>query len=276
MSTITTLNHGGLALAHHAPATSNGRVILIQPAMGVPSRFYGPYASFLAKQGFHVVTYDYRGMDAPAGAQARHLTLLDWADDQATALAWSRENINATVWLIIGHSLGGQMLGLFERVNEIHGFLGIAAQSGYWGHWRGRGRVMMWLLAHLIVPISGRLLGRLPAIFLGGGQDIPGCVARDWARALRHPRYIRGVYETSTRNHYDAVTCAMRLYCFADDDFAPQRAVAGLAALYPNAKAEIRHIAPRDVGLSAIGHVGFFRKQCERLWLETADWLAHI
>lgn len=273
-STSITLEPSGVVITHYAPHRANGRSVLIGSAMGVPQRFYQHYAAFLAEQGFHVVTYDYRGVGASAGTPSRRLTLCDWADDQWAALQWLGGRTPDNRCLVVGHSLGGQLLGLIPAA-DIVAFLGIAAQSGYWKHWRGRYRALMWLLGHVICPLSGRLLGRLPGAFLGG-EDIPGGIARDWARAIRHPQYIRGIYASSARNGYDAVAFPMRLYGFGDDHLAPPAAINGFAALYPKATVEMRYIAPRDVGLTAIGHTGFFRRASARLWPETADWLARI
>ena len=36
--------------------------MLIVPAMGVDQRYYAAFASWLADQGYFVVTFDYRGM----------------------------------------------------------------------------------------------------------------------------------------------------------------------------------------------------------------------
>jgi predicted alpha/beta hydrolase len=47
-----------------------------------------------------------------------------------------------------------------------------------------------------------------------------------------------------------------------------------LLAPLAGARLERREIAPRDVGLAAIGHMGFFRRQCaQRLWPQVGDWL---
>ena len=43
---------------------------------------------------------------------------------------------------------------------------------------------------------------------------------------------------------------------------------------YPNARAEIRSVEPRELGVSEVGHFGFFRERFrDSLWRETADWL---
>jgi predicted alpha/beta hydrolase len=41
-----------------------------------------------------------------------------------------------------------------------------------------------------------------------------------------------------------------------------------------HARLERRQVAPRDAALAAIGHMGFFRKQCaDRVWPLVGEWL---
>jgi predicted alpha/beta hydrolase len=44
--------------------------VIVNPATGVLARYYHRYARFLATHGFNVLTYDYRGMGAPAWPQS--------------------------------------------------------------------------------------------------------------------------------------------------------------------------------------------------------------
>jgi predicted alpha/beta hydrolase len=55
--------------------------------------------------------------------------------------------------------------------------------------------------------------------------------------------------------------------------FARWLAGLGLSVL-TYARLERRQIAPRDAGVPAIGHMGFFRKRCAALlWPQVGDWL---
>ncbi|MFP5304791.1 MAG: hypothetical protein ACLGI7_03070 [Gammaproteobacteria bacterium] len=68
------------------------------------------------------------------------------------------------------------------------------------------------------------------------------------------------------------------MYAIADDPFyAPQTAVETLAAFYRNAEVVLQRIEPRQYGVAAIGHFGFFRSSMPRAaWEETADWLRAV
>mgnify|MGYP003694747367 CR=1 FL=1 len=57
----------------------------------------------------------------------------DWAAlDVTAAVAWMRERYNTLPFTYIGHSFGGQALGLLPTTAEISRALLIAAQAGYW------------------------------------------------------------------------------------------------------------------------------------------------
>lgn len=64
-------------------------------------------------------------------------------------------------------------------------------------------------------------------------------------------------------------------YCIEDDRFAPRRAVGAFLHTYPNARAELAAVRPRELRGERVGHFGCFR-ECFRdtLWRGAADWLA--
>ncbi|HET9449529.1 MAG TPA: hypothetical protein VFO83_01540, partial [Aggregicoccus sp.] len=69
----------------------------------------------------------------------------------------------------------------------------------------------------------------------------------------------------------------LRSYALADDAYAPLGGVRWLVSRYPNAKAEVRNVAPTDVGQKKLGHFGFFRdKVRESLWAEASTWLGTV
>ncbi|MFN8377015.1 MAG: alpha/beta fold hydrolase [Anaerolineae bacterium] len=276
--TITTSDHYALSATLYEPPASGQRMVLLNAAMGVKQSYYADYAAYLAEQGFVVLTYDYRGIGQSRNGTLRGFpaTMLNWAcDDQTAALRYLTAHYPGHKLLIVGHSLGGQILGLTPDYARVSGLLGVASQSGYWRGWDGRLRLRMILLWHVVIPLLARLYGYFPARLVGmGSHDIPARVVLDWANAGRKPYYLRSEYSGTLFDHFVAVTTPLRLYSFADDDYAPFRTVENLRALYSNAPSEHRHVTPQEVGADKIGHFGFFRKQFkDSLWAESAAWL---
>lgn len=261
------------------PAAGNGRAVTIQPATGVKQEYYARFAAYLAERGFTVLSFDYRGVgrSLPAGRTALRgfdARMRDWGlQDAPAALDFLERAAPGARLMAIGHSFGGQALGLMPRAERLAAALFVGAQSGYWRNWPLRRRGWMWLAAHFAFPVLPRLLGYFPSTRLGLGEDLPAGVARDWGLFCRHPHYLIGALDAYQA--YARFNAPIRVYAPTDDSFAPRRAVEALLALYPSAKSELLPVAPRDVGAEAIGHFGFFRERFrDTLWREAADWLA--
>ena len=193
----------------------------------------------------------------------------DWALlDAAAAFAF----LGARKVSVVGHSFGGQALGLLDDPERIASAVMVGSQSGYWKNWPLLGRAWMWPATHLALSGVARLHGYFPASRLGFGEDLPAGVALQWASWCRHPRYLVGALGVDEA--YSKMRAPVRAYAITDDAFAPLPAVEALGRLYPNARWETRRVAPRDVGAKALGHFGFFRERFrDSLWREAADWL---
>jgi len=247
------------------------RAVLIMPATGVPQSYYARYAAYLAERGFAVLTFDYRGIGRSRNGKLResNARMRDWALLDAAA-AW--RFLGERPKLVVGHSFGGQALGLLPGPERLAAALLVGSQSGYWRNWPALGRLWMWPTTHIALPALAQLLGYFPGSRLGFGEDLPRGVAIEWASWCRHPRYLIGAL--GVENAYAQVRARVRAYAISDDPFAPLRAVAALAELYPAARWETRRVAPQEVGVANIGHFGFFRERFRAsLWHESADWL---
>lgn len=247
------------------------RAVLILPATGVPQSYYARFAGYLAERGYAVLTFDYRGIGRSRPTHLRRLParMEDWARlDAAAAFGY----LGGRKIHVVGHSFGGQALGLLPQPERIASAVMVGSQSGYWRNWPALGRLWMWPVTHFALPGVAKALGYFPGSRLGFGEDLPKGVAVQWASWCRHPRYLVGALGVEAA--YARVRAPLRAYAISDDAFAPLSAVQALAALYPNARWETRRLAPREVGASRVGHFGFFRERFrDSLWRETADWL---
>jgi len=268
----------GYALAGmlYRPAAPNGRAVLVNAAVGVKQSYYSPFAAYLAERGFAALSYDYRGIGASRRGPLRALkaSMSDWARlDAAGALDFLERATPGARLAAIGHSFGGQAIGIIPGNERIAALLTVGSQSGYWGHWRGARRVGMWLFTYLAIPGLTPLFGYCPASRLGIGEDLPAAAGLEWARWCRHPEYLVGAL--GAHDAYARFRGPLRACWIEDDSYAPLRAVQAFVAQYRGAQGEIWRIAPREVGARAIGHFGFFRERFrDTLWRDAADWLA--
>jgi len=251
--------------------------VVIAPAMGVRKRYYEPFAAYLAGAGFAVVCFDYRGIGGslPGRLRGFRARLHEWGElDLDAALGWLGGRWPQAPLLVVGHSAGGQVFGLAPRSERVAAVLAIAAQSGHWRWWPG---IWRWALAffwYLWLPVLVALFGYLPMRRTTGGENVPAGVAREWARWGRHRDYVLGYARAAGRTGYQRFDRPLRAYGFTDDLLAPPRAVERLLAFYPNAKSELRILAPADLGVEAIGHFAPFRERFrDTLWAEWRAWL---
>jgi predicted alpha/beta hydrolase len=264
-----------LALPDGAP----GAAVLVASAMGVPRGFYGRFAAYLARRGMAALTLDCRGIGGSRHGPVRRsrAVLHEWAEqDLAGAVDFLAARFPRVPVLWVGHSVGGQLLGLVEDA-RIAGALLVAAQSGHWRLWSGVDRLRIMALWFGVIPLGVPLLGRLPAAVLGGGEDVPAGVAREWAAWGRRRDYVLSYARPRGGRGFARFAGPLLSYAIADDAFAPRPSVEALLGFFASARGELRAVAPGDLGERAVGHFGFFRARFEpTLWRDAADWLAEV
>ncbi|MFN3399384.1 MAG: alpha/beta fold hydrolase [Ferrovibrio sp.] len=274
--TLTCADGQQIAATLYLPQQSNGLSLLINGATGVPRGYYNAFAAFQAASGFTVLTYDYRGIaesKPTPGAPAPRM--LDWArQDMATAMQCLARRFPALTPTLVGHSFGGQVLGLIPQSESLAAIVTIASQHGHWHNWSAGYRWKLALVWYGLVPLSLAFGFRLPK-GLFGGEQLPRGVLKDWSRWCRSKHYVCDERGRPLRPYNDRIRAAIRMISLDDDhQFGPRKGVDLLAGYYPNAVIERAHIMPADWGLPRIGHFGFFRRDMPvQRWSEIGDWL---
>jgi predicted alpha/beta hydrolase len=274
-----------LAATLFLPRGAKRHAVLINPATATPRRIYRGFAGYLAHRGCAVLTYDYRGIggsrqkslegfNQPKSLKGFKASMADWAAlDTTAAVAWMRERYHALPLSYVGHSFGGQALGLLDNNAEISRALLVAAQAGYWKLMTSpeRYRVVV-LLNALGVPLT-RLLGYAPG-WSGLGEDLPREAFLQWVHWVMSPRYLLDDDRLAGLKNFARFDGAMRAICLADDPWATRPAVGLLCSAFTAIAPEIVEIAPADIGARKIGHFGFFRPEHrDTLWRGAAEWL---
>jgi len=264
-----------LAATYYAPMGDAGLSLQINSATAVPRRYYDAFARHMAARGIAVLTFDYRGIGESRGGPAEAME--HWgALDAVAATDWLLAQRPNAGLALLGHSFGGQVLGLSPHIGKFKAVMLVGSQSGYWRHWPGlRAKLRMLTLWYLLIPVLTRLQGQMPgAIF--GGEPLPRGVALQWARWGRSRHYISDQQGQPLRPYNHLLRSALLSLSFSDDTIAPRQAADALMDYYPQAQVERRHVAPGDWGLQQIGHFGFFRRAMPvQYWDMAADWLLH-
>ncbi len=275
--TITTSDGYTLAATTFGAAADARAGVLIVSAMGVDQAYYAEFAEWLAARGYFVVTFDFRGIGASRQGPLRTLDadVSTWATRDAAALVdFLAGRIGNRPLLWIGHSLGGQILGLLPNRSRVDAVLNVASGAAYWREGTPSLRRLMGALWYFIVPMPLTLFGYFPGRRLGMLGDIPAGVLKQWRRWCLNREYLIGVEGEAVRSQYAALRLPMLSLSFTDDTYMSIRNSELLHRFFPLARAELRVIAPRDVGADEIGHFGFFRRKLGALlWPQAGDWL---
>jgi predicted alpha/beta hydrolase len=256
------------------PASGNAWATLcIGAAMGVRREFYTPLAQFLAGNGVHVLTFDYRGMGGSRRGSLRGFDadLRMWVEqDLAAMLAEARKPAPSLPLLYIGHSLGGQVLGVTPGRENVSAAVTVNSGSGYY-HLNDEIKWRVRLLWFVLFPGLTPLFGYFPGKRLRMIGDLPRGVAEQWRRWCLHPEYLLAEGEAWRRLMAEFDAPILR-YSFADDEMINERATDSLHSFYRGARIERRHVTPEPG--ARIGHFGFFNpRHRDTLWADTLAWL---
>ena len=257
-----------------APTGEPRAAVLVVPAMGVTQAYYGPFAQWLAAQGFLVATFDYRGIGQSRHGSLRKVStdILDWARLDCAAMV---ETLTARLpekplhW--VGHSLGGQILPFVPNRERVSRVVTVATGSGYWRENTASLRRMSWWLWFVVAPLSVRLFGYFPGRRLRKVGDLPRGVMEQWRRWCLNPEYAVGVEGDAARALYAAVETPIVSLSFTDDEFMSRRNIESIHGQYANALRTMKRIAPKEIGEKRIGHFGFFKPKFEH-----SLWRAHL
>jgi predicted alpha/beta hydrolase len=275
----------GFAWRHAAPAGRPRPLVIVNAATSVRCEYYARFGAFLHRHGFDVLTYDYRGIGVSRPARLRGFSAgwLEWGQlDFEAALQHAARAFPGQPVQVVGHSVGGLLIGLAPSNHRIERVFTMGAQFAYWRDYLRRRRLGMLLKWHVAMPIATQLFGYFPAKRLGWMEDTPRGVVRDWTRrAARFEdtyRRGRGALDAAQRRalieRFHALRAPTLALSLDDDEFGTVEAVQRLLRQFGNSPSTHLHIAPPAIGESRIGHFAFFHSRFEAaLWHIPLEWL---
>ncbi|MFP4091058.1 MAG: alpha/beta fold hydrolase [Cyclobacteriaceae bacterium] len=250
----------------------------INAATGTKKEFYLNFARYLAAQGYAVVLFDYRGIgsSAPGHLRGYQADLKDWGGkDMATAFAWLKEQYPELPRYILGHSMGGQLIGLMHNATEAEGIILAGSLWGYWPLLPFPSNVFYFFIWYLLQPLMTRIFGYLPASWLGIGEDVPAGVANEFRQWCTSPGYLSAYFGRSIRKQfYEQIKVPLLSIVPTDDNIAGRRSVPPLLRLYRYARIEEMWLRPAEFGNKTIGHFGLFSRRFKNnIWPLFVDFL---
>ena len=280
-STITTADNTPIAITQYS-ATHPKASIVIGGATGVPKRFYKHFALAANAAGYHVFTLDYRGTgdSAPPSLKGYKADYLDWAKQDLAALVEHADESGLPIFLV-GHSYGGQALGLLPNVDKIKAAYVFGTGAGYSGWMPMLERIKVTILWNILAPVVVRVNGYLAWSKFGMGEDLPLGIYKQWKRWCSFPNYFFDDPNMHGLQHaYSRYSNTLVSVNATDDKWATGRSRDVFMPYYTNAKHTRIDLSPSEYGLKEVAHMGYFFKHAHAIWSPIFDCfeveLAHI
>lgn len=253
------------------PLTEIKGIIQFNCGTGIPQKVYSNLASYLTEFGYVTVTYDYRGIgnSKPQSLKGFLSNIEDWGIiDMASIFDWIIKEFPSQRKIIIGHSMGGQLVGLMDNNEKIDKLILIASSTGYWKDMSSPYKWLMPPLWFLFIPITTFIYGYANAKKIRQGENLPKGVALQWRNWCVNPNYFEDHFKKANTNlFFDQVKVPLKSIQITDDPIANDITANKILRYYQNAEIEVEKISPEKIGVKKIGHTGFFSRQFKgTLW----------
>lgn len=272
--TITASDGYQLSVKCFLPKNPNGDIVLINSATGVKQQYYGEFASFIAEQGFRVYTYDYRGIgeSSPTSLVGFDASMHEWGTlDYHAVLKTLFTTFPDSKMTVIGHSVGGQIIGMSPLSENVDNIITIAAQTPYWKNFGSQSKLFTFW--YVMIPFFTKMFGYFPAAKLGLFENLPAGVALQWSRWAKSKSYVFDELPYM-KERFRSLHQPALMISFSDDDYAPKGSVMNLMSFFKNLKWNHWHLNPSDIKQNKIGHFGFFRKKlASNMWTDITRWM---
>ncbi len=265
------------ATIFYPPNSEINGAIMIAPATGIKRRFYASFANYLADNGFGVITYDNQGIgDSLVGRlKQSKITLQDWGEeDMPAVLTALQEYFPQVKYHLIGHSAGGQQVGLMHNWSELTSVFNVACSSGRIKNMKFPYLLKARFFMDVFIPLHNALFGYTKAQWLGMGEPLPRKVAAQWRTWCNGKGYVKTAFGKTIHMHwYDDVNLPSIWLNADDDDIAIDENVNDMIDVFTQIKVERLKLDPAEYGLKEIGHMKFFSRKNKVLWSLAIDWL---
>jgi len=258
-------------------------VVLINPGTATKTSFYLPFAEFLLGHGFHVVLWNYRGFAESKTVSLRHCDYrysdIGRYDMPAVIDAVKTLQPNLPLYCV-GHSAGGQQLGLAKNHHQLDGLIAVAVSAGYFAYmplaYRLKANFFFRLKANfffrLFAPVTAALFRYVPAKTFNFMEDLPVGFTREWGAWCWEKQlffsdkfYGRSIPDTTYKN-FDIPTFVVSA---DDDEICTEPNVANFwTHVTSNKPIRFKRYKAAESATKAIGHFGYFRQHNKPIWLD--------
>ncbi len=257
------------------PSVGTGKdVLIISPALAVPQKFYTQCAEYFAGAGFTVVSFDYRGVgDSAVTGKPR---LAEWgSQDIEAAIQFALTLPGTQKCYLMGHSIGGQLIGLAPSAQGLSGIVLVGASFPYWRRYQGLKKFVMGFMFCLMMPLVCAFKKQFPSKLFGlGPTELPSSLMSDWSQWISKDDYLLDPEFGLDPSGYHSLGQPMLAYAFDDDHYVPAASFEKILAAFSSAEIDKRALITKNEAYGPVGHFDYFRKAGSAgLWQDTLTWL---
>ena len=260
----------------YIPSNIKG-AIMLAPATGIKRRLYTSFATFLKDNGYGVITFDNQGIGDSKNGKIKNsrASLVSWGQLDMTAVFTSLKSYFPNVkYHLVGHSAGGQLVGLMDGATELTSIFNVACSSGSLSNLKYPYKFKAHFLMSFFIPLNNLFFGYANNQWLGMGEPLPKKCAQQWADWCNGKGYVKNYLDTNhLKHHYNELKCTSLWINATDDDIANNENVKDMIRVFPNLKTTTQTLNPIEYELKEIGHMKFFSKSSKKLWDIAIDWL---
>ena len=279
---IMTERNRALAATVYRPKDEVKAALMIAPATGIKRQFYHNFATYLAASGFGVLTFDNEGIGESLSSDLAKCdaSLISWGrHDMPAALDALQDEFSDVTYHLIGHSAGGQLIGLMPNYKALTSVFNVACSSGQIKNMDMPYKLKAMGFMDAFIPITNLTFGYTPADKIGMGEPLPRGVARQWREWCNGAGYIKTAFGKSIHTHfYDEIDMPALWLGFSDDEIANSKNIDDMIRVFSKMPVEKRFFEPKEFGLNSIGHMRYFSSRTNakapQLWQMAVDWLA--
>ncbi len=266
-----------LAASLYFPAKSPTNSILIGPATGISREFYHHFATFLVQAGYGVLTFDNYGIGGSKTSPVSECeaSLVTWGKgDLTAAFDCLKVTFPDNQYHLVGHSAGGQLIGLMNNNEQLSSVFNVACSSGQLSNMRLGYRFKAHYFMNAFIPLNNWLFGQTNSDWVGMGEKLPQRVANQWRRWCNGQGYVETGFGSDIDQHnYDTLSLPIHWVYAIDDDIANAKNVEDMIRVFPQCQHTTTMLIPSDHQLKEIGHMRFFSRRSNGLWPMVIQWI---
>ncbi|UJF24062.1 alpha/beta fold hydrolase [Suttonella sp. R2A3] len=267
-----------LAATLFRPDTQAKTALMIAPATGIKRTFYQAIATWLAEVGYGVITFDNHGIGESLSGRLKGCpaSLESWGrQDMSAVFRALKQQFPDCAYHLIGHSAGGQLLGLMEGAQALNSAFLVASSSGCLKNMDQPFKAKAHFFMNGFIPLSNAIFGYTQSSWVGMGEPLPKAVAAQWATWCNGRGYVETAFDKTVFEHsYHTLNLPIQWIYLSDDEIACEANVFDMQRVFSAAEHTTTRLEPKDYGVSHIGHMRFFsRKSRDTLWPLLTEWL---